>query len=130
MQRSAEDLLKQIEDLHLMSAKDIELVKSRWFRPGRKEIQDAARFGDWLRVNDYLTDFVLSALTRGKADRLTLNQYRLTDMLRTGAQAGDFRATDPLDRILRLQIVSPAVTMDSARAEKFREAVRRVMQVQ
>jgi twitching motility protein PilT len=130
MPSTAEDLLTQIEDLHLMSAKDIEAVKSRWFRPGRKEIQDAARFGDWLRVNDYLTDFVLSALTRGKADRLTLNQYRLTDMLRTGAQAGDFRATDPLDRILRLQIVSPAVTMDSARAEKFREAVRRVMQVQ
>jgi twitching motility protein PilT len=130
MQRSAEDLLKQIEDLHLMSAKDIELVKSRWFRPGRKEIQDAARFADWLRVNGYLTDFVLSALARGKADLLTLNQYRLTDLLRSGAQAGDFRATDPLDRSLRLQIVSPTVTHDSSRAEKFQQAVQRAMQVQ
>jgi twitching motility protein PilT len=130
MQSSAEDLLGQIEELHLMPAKDIEAVKSRWFRPGRKEAPDAARFGDWLRVNGYLTEFVLSALARGKADLLTLNQYRLTDLLRTGAQAGDFRATDPLDRTLRLQIVSPSVASDSERAEKFQQAVQRAMQVQ
>src|SRR5262245_65796938 len=119
MPSSAEDLFEQIEDRHLISTKDTEAVKSRWFRPGRREIHDAARFCDWLRVNDYLTDFVLSALTRGKADLLTLNQYRLTDLLRTGAQAGDFRATDPLDRSLRLQIVSPAVATDATRAEKL-----------
>jgi twitching motility protein PilT len=130
MQGSAEDLLAQIEELHLMPAKDIEAVKSRWFKPGRKEAQDAAKFCDWLRVNDYLTDFVLSALARGKADLLTLNQYRLTDLLRTGAQAGDFLATDPLDRSLRLQVVSSTVATDPDRAEKFQQMVRHVMQVQ
>src|SRR5262249_13276231 len=44
--------------------------------------------------------------------------------------AGDFRATDPLERTLRLQIVSPTVALDSDRAEKFQQAVQRVMQVQ
>jgi twitching motility protein PilT len=130
MPNSAEDLLQQIENMHLMSAKDIEAAKSRWFRPGRKEIQDAARFSEWLRVNDYLTDFVLSALTRGKADLLTLNQYRLTDLLRTGAQAGGFRAMDPLDHGVRLQIVSPTVTLDPIRADKFQQTAQRAMQLQ
>ena len=32
---------------------------------------------------------MLAALTRGKADQLALNQYRLTDQLRTGPEAGD-----------------------------------------
>src|SRR5262249_61295443 len=130
MPTSAEDLLTQIEDLQLMSAKDIEAAKARWFRPGRKEVQDAWSFREWLRVNGYLTEFVLSALTRGKADRLTLNQYRLTDLLRAGAQAGHFLATDPLDRALCVQIVSPAVAQGSAWFDKFRQAVQRVMSLQ
>src|SRR5262249_60669108 len=118
MPTSAEDLLTQIEDLQLMSAKDIEAAKARWFRPGRKEVQDAWSFREWLRVNGYLTEFVLSAVTRGKAELLTLNQYRLTDVLRTGAQAGDFRATDPLDRSLRLQVVSPAACLGPGRGRE------------
>jgi len=90
MQLPAEDLLAQIEEHHLLSPEDAAALKTRWFRPGRKEVQDAARFCEWLRVNNYLSEFVLAALSRGKADLLTLNQYRLTDLVRTGAQAGDF----------------------------------------
>jgi twitching motility protein PilT len=127
---TAEDLLKQIEEYHLMSPKDFGAMKARWVRPGRKEVQDAARFREWLRVNDCLTDFVLSALMRGKADLLSLNQYRLTDLVRTGVQAGDFRATDPLDRVLRLQVVSPALAEDPAWIAKFRQAAQRAMSVQ
>ena len=82
---TVEDLLGQIDEFHLMSPQDFATMKSRWVRPGRKEVEDAPRFCEWLRVNGYLTEFVLSALTRGKADRLTLNQYRLTDLLRAGA---------------------------------------------
>src|SRR5262249_22041898 len=85
---------------------------------------------EWLRLNGYVTEFVLSAITRGKADKLTLNQYRLTDVVRTGARAGDFRATDPLERSLRLQVVSPAVASDPDRAEKLQQVVQRAMQVQ
>jgi twitching motility protein PilT len=130
MSSSAEQLFTQIEKLHLISPKDIEAVQSRWFRPGRKEVQDAHRFCDWLRVNDYVTDFVLSALMRGKADKLILNQYRLTDALRTGERTCDFLATDPLDRSLRLQVVSPAVARDADRAERLQQAVQKAMQVQ
>ena len=130
MSSSAEQLFTQIEKLHLISPKDIEAVQSRWFRPGRKEVQDADRFCDWLRVNGYATDFVLSALRRGRADKLILNQYRLTDVLHTRQRTCDFLATDPLDRSLRLQVVSPAVARDPDRAEKLQQAVQTAMQVQ
>ncbi|HEV3080175.1 MAG TPA: PilT/PilU family type 4a pilus ATPase [Gemmataceae bacterium] len=129
MQFTVEDLLGQIEQYHLMSPKDVPAVKARWFRPERKDAQDAARFCDWLRVNNYLTEFVLSALTRGKADQLALNQYRLTDWLRTGPEAGDFLATDPLERLLRVQIVAPEATQGPAWFEQFRQAAQRLMKV-
>jgi hypothetical protein len=114
---TVDDLLKQIETFHLMPGQDFAAMKARWLRPGRKEVEDPARFCEWLRENDYLTRFVLSALARGKADQLTLDQYRLTDLLRTGAQAGHFLAADPTDRAVCVQVVSPAVAQDPAWSE-------------
>src|SRR5262249_13026944 len=64
-----------------------------------------------------------------KADQLTLNQYRLTDLVRTGLEAGDFLATDPMDQVLRVQIVAPAVTQRPGWFEQFRDAAQRAMSV-
>ncbi len=130
MQVTVEDLLDQMEKLHLMTPEELTAVRSRWFRPGRKEIEDATKFCDWLRVNGYMTEFVISVLGRGKADWLILNQYRLTDWLRDGAQAGDFLAADPLGRVVRLQIVSPRVAQGPDWYEKFRLMVQRLINVQ
>jgi twitching motility protein PilT len=129
MQVTVDDLLSQIEKLQLMPAKELAAMKGRWFRPGRQEADDAARFCEWLRVNNYMTDFVISVLARGKADWLILNHYRVTDLLRSGAQAGDFLATDPLDRVVRLQIVSPSAGHGPDWYEKFRLVVQRLMNV-
>jgi len=130
MQLTVEDLFGQIEKLKLVSAEEIAAMRGRWLRPGRKDAADSARFCEWLRVNNYLTEFAISALARGNADRLILNQYRITDLLRTGAQAGDLLASDPLDRPVRVQIVSPQVAIGQAWYEKLRGLVQRLMNVQ
>ena len=67
MQVTVEDLLSQIEKLHLMTPEELTAVRSRWFRPGRQEVDDPSRFCEWLRVNDYMTEFVISVLGKGKA---------------------------------------------------------------
>src|SRR5437763_100185 len=74
-----------------------------------RDAGDVPRFCERLRVNDCLTECVISALAEGEADRLTLNQCRLTDVIRWGAQSGDFLAADPLDQVVRVQIFSPGV---------------------
>jgi twitching motility protein PilT len=130
MRFTVEDLLGQIEQHHLMSTLDLEAVKARWFRPERKAAEDVTAFREWLRANDYLSEFVLTAVTRGQADQLTLNQYRLTDWLRGGPEAGDFLATDPLDRVLRVGIVSPAATHGPAARERFQEVVQKLMSLE
>jgi twitching motility protein PilT len=130
MQVTVEDLLSQIEKLHLMTPEELSAVRSRWFRPGRQEVDDASRFCEWLRVNDYMTEFVISVLGKGKADWLILNQYRLTDLLSAGAQAGDFLAVDCMGQGVRLQIVSPRVARGPDWYEKFRLVVQHLMNVQ
>jgi twitching motility protein PilT len=129
MAKTVGDLLKQIEEFHLMPAKDFAAMRARWLRPGRKEMDDVDSFCKWLRVNHYVTDFGLCAFTDGNAEQLSLNQYRVTDLIKQGPQAGDFLATDPLDRALRVQIVAPAVAQDPAQLKKFRHAVQRAMGV-
>jgi twitching motility protein PilT len=130
MKATVEELLGQIEHLHLLSREDFAAMRARWFRPGRKDVQDAARLSEWLRVNGFVTEFTLSALSNDTAGRLTLNQYRLSDQLRSGAAAGDFLATDPLNRVLRVQIVAPALARDPAWFAKFRQTAQRLMAVQ
>jgi twitching motility protein PilT len=129
MQFTVDDLLRQIEQHHLISPKDIPAIRARWFRPERKDAQDASRFGDWLRVNNYLTEFVLAALTAGKADQLALNQYRLIDHMQSGPEAGDLLAIDPLERVLRVQIVVPEFTRGPGWFEHLHERAQRAMQV-
>src|SRR5262249_15218419 len=126
MQLAVADVLGQIEQHRLMPAEEVAALRARWFRTGRKEVEDTNRFCEWLRVNGYLTDFVIGALASGKVDWLTLNQYRLTDRVRAGVQSGDFLALDPLDHVVRIQIVSPTVPSGPAWYEKFRSAVGRL----
>jgi twitching motility protein PilT len=129
MALTVQDLVGQIEEHHLMPSEELSGMKSRWFRPERKEVEDVGRFTSWLRANNYLTDFALTALTRGKADRLTLNQYRLTDLQRTGPEAGDFLAIDPVDRVVRVRIVSPAIVQNAKSFEQLSEIVQKLMGV-
>jgi twitching motility protein PilT len=130
MQITVEDLLSQMEKLHLMTPEELSAVRSRWFRPGRQEVDDPSRFCEWLRVNNYMTEFVISVLGKGKADWLILNQYRLTDLLTAGAQAGDFLAVDCMGQGVRLQIVSPRVARGPDWYEKFRLVAQHLMNVQ
>lgn len=130
MPTAAEEFLQQLEESHAVPPTDVAEIRSHWFRPGRKEVGDAERFRDWLRNNGYVTDFLLGALARGKAHRLTLNQYRLTDLIRTGQQAGDFLAVDPVDKVVRVQVVAPAVAQAPGWFEKFQQQAQRLINVQ
>lgn len=129
MQQTADDLVKQIETFHLLSPTEVAALRTKWFLAERAEQHDAARFCDWLRANHSLSDFVLSALSRGQANRLALNKYRLIDRLQSGPEAGDYLAADPADRHVHLQIIAPSVAHDATRFGRFRQVAQRAMNV-
>jgi twitching motility protein PilT len=130
MPTTVEDLFSQIEKHHLMPPAELQRMRSRWLRPGRPGVDDVPRLSEWLRVNNYLSEFVIAALARGHAPQLTLNQYRITDVIHDGAQEGDLLAVDPADRVVRLQILSSRAVRDSAWFEQFQTTARRLMNVQ
>lgn len=129
MPTSAEELVKQIETFHLMSAEEVGALRSKWFLAERAEALDGGKFCEWLHANHTLSDFVLTALSRGRADRLALNKYRLLDRLKTGPEAGDYLAADPADRQVHVQIIAPAVARDAARLSRFQQVAQRAMNV-
>jgi twitching motility protein PilT len=130
MPPTIEDVFSQIEKSQTMSPKDYTALRTRWSRPGRKEANDVGRLFEWLRVNRYLTNFALAALAQGKLARLALNQYRLTDLIESGPQAGEFLAVDPLERSLCVQVLSPSLADDPALLQQFRQRAQRALGVQ
>src|SRR5262249_19758290 len=105
-------------------------VHKRWFRPNRKEVADLDSFYRWLKLNHFLNDFLILVLKRGHADKLTLNQYRVRDHLQTGPMAGSFLATDPLERQVILEVLSPSLAQDPAVVQTFQTLAEQAMKMQ
>ena len=79
--KSVQEIFQLIERYQLMSSKDYQVMRKRWYRPERKEVADPEQFRKWLVLNRYLTDFVAKVVSGRKSDQLVLNQYRLHDQL-------------------------------------------------
>src|SRR5262245_20331704 len=112
--KSVEEINQAIERYQLLSSKDLAAMRARWFRPDRIEVSDPAQFRKWLVVNRYLTDFVAKVVSGRKSDQLVLNQYRLVDQMISGPMAGAYRALDPLDRQVAIEVLSPKSAADKA----------------
>jgi len=127
--KSVEDLCQLIEKYQLMSSKDYATMRSRWFRPDRKEATDPEQFRRWLVLNRYLTDFVAKVLSGRKSDQLVLNQYRLQDQLISGPMAGAYLAIDSLDRHMAIEVLSSGSAADKSVLMGFQQAALKAMEV-
>jgi serine/threonine protein kinase len=127
--KSVEDISQAIERYQLMSSKDLAAMRSRWFRPDRKEVDNPEAFRKWLVVNRYITDFVAKVVSGRKADQLVLNQYRLIDQLISGPMAGSYLAIDPLDRHVAVEVLASRSAADKAVLAGFQQAAHKAMDV-
>jgi serine/threonine-protein kinase len=128
--KSVEEICKLIETYQLMSTKDFAAMRSRWFRPNRKDVNNAEEFRKWLVLNRYLTDFVARVLSGRKSDQLVLNQYRLQDQLIDGPMAGAYLAHDALDRPVAIEVLASHCAADKAVLMAFQQAAMKAMTVQ
>jgi serine/threonine protein kinase len=127
MSQTVEQLCAAIERYQLTSSRDLAAVRSRWFKPDRKDQADPAKFCQWLRSNRFLSDFALEHLLQGKANELVLNQYRVHDQLKTGPLAGAYVAADPLDRPVVIQVFSSGVMSNPTQAQHVRQLVQQLI---
>jgi serine/threonine protein kinase len=127
--KSVEEIGKAIEAYQLLSSKDLATMRTRWFRPERKEVADPDQFRKWLVVNRYLTEFVAKVVSGRKSDQLVLNQYRLVDQMISGPMAGAYLAIDPLDRHVAIEVLSSRSAADKAVLAGFQQAAHKAMDV-
>jgi serine/threonine protein kinase len=128
--KSVEEICQLIERYQIMSSKDYSAMRSRWFRPDRKEVADIEAFRKWLVLNRYLTDFVAKVLLGRKSDQLVLNKYRLQDQMISGPMAGAYLALDALDRPVAIEVLSSQSAADKAVLMGFQQAALKAMEVQ
>jgi serine/threonine protein kinase len=128
--KSVEEICQLIERYQIMSSKDYAAMRTRWFRPDRKEVGDIEAFRKWLVLNRYLTDFVAKVLLGRKSDQLVLNKYRLQDQLISGPMAGAYLALDALDRPVAIEVLSAQSAADKAVLMGFQQAALKAMEVQ
>jgi serine/threonine protein kinase len=128
--KSVEEICQLIERYQLMSSKDYATMRSRWFRPDRKEVADLEAFRKWLVLNRFLTDFVAKVLLGRKSDQLVLNKYRLQDQMISGPMAGAYLALDALDRPVAIEVLSAQSAADKSVLMAFQQAAMKAMEVQ
>src|SRR5437762_520572 len=127
--KSVEEICQLIERYQLMSSKDYAAMRTRWFRPDRKEVADVEAFRKWLVLNKYLTDFVAKVLSGRKSDQLVLNKYRLQDQMISGPMAGAYLALDPVDRTVAIEVLSAVSASDPAVLTQFQQAALKAIKV-
>ncbi len=127
--KSVEEICQLIQRYQLMSSKDYDVMRKRWFRPERKEVTDSEQLRKWLVLNRYLTDFVAKVVSGRKSDQLVLNQYRLQDQLISGPMAGAYLAIDPLERHVAIEVLSAQCAADKSILMGFEQAAQKAMNV-
>ncbi len=129
MSSSVAELWQAIEQYKLVPAREAAALQARWFRPGRKETENPERFGHWLVMNGFLTEFMVQVLRGGKAEQLLLGQYRLRDKLLEGPYAGAYLALDALDTPVILEILAADRAADMNAVLQFHETVQKAIQL-
>ncbi len=127
--KTVEEICKLIEEYKLMPSNQFATMRTRWFRPDRKEVADVERFKNWLVLNRYLTEFVAKVLSGRKSDQLVLNQYRLQDQMISGPMAGAYLALDPVDRTVAIEVLSANSASDPVVLTQFQQAALKAIKV-
>ena len=86
---------------------------------------DARDLARELHRRNWLTRFQLAMVLHGRADQLTLGQYRLLDRLGAGGMGEVYKATQQrLQRVVALKVVKPELLKNPNVARRFRREVQ------
>lgn len=114
-----QEILEVIKDKKLISMKEIENVKLRWFHANRVESSDVKLFLKWLVLNKFLSEFQAQMLVSGRVGALKIEDYNVLEIIKTGAYTGSLRAQSPLGEQFIIQFIRDEVIKDRDLLKKF-----------
>ena len=129
MSLTAEQLQQSIERSQLLTPADLSTIRSGWFQDRRQDAADVQKFGRWLVLNHYFSEFGLRLVRDGKADLLRCNQYRIVSPIAKGPFAGGYLALDPLRRKVVVEVLAAPCAADPATLQAFQGCAGKALAV-
>ncbi len=123
-------LSESLQRSGLLGPAELSAVQTGWFQKKRQDASEPHKFGRWLVLNGYLSEFSLRWLQNGQAERLRLNQYVLVDQLSRGPLAGGYLALDPLRRKVVVEVLAAGHSANPETVHAFQVAAQQAMTVQ
>src|SRR4051794_22030325 len=105
MQPSVQSFCNALAKSRLLSPEDIRALYQRWTTEARDRASDLALFTRWLETNQYVTAYQIGLLSRGHAEQLYLNQYKLMERIGKGRMAGVYKAVHELGQLVAIKIL-------------------------
>ena len=116
---NVEQVIQTITEKKLLTSRDVEGAKQRWFVANRTESADVKMFLKWMVLNKFLSEFQAVVLVSGKVSALKIANYKVIEIIKTGAYAGGVKVQNPLGEQFALQFVKDEVIKDPALNKKF-----------
>jgi serine/threonine protein kinase len=92
----------------LMTPDEMKAMYERWRTEAGEHVASTARFGRWLAVNRYVTEYQASLLVKGHADGFFLNHYKVLERVGRGRMAGVYKAVHPLGQVVAAKVLPPS----------------------
>ncbi len=116
---NVDQVIQLIAEKKLLSSREIESAKQRWFQANRVESSDVKMLLKWLVLNKYLSEFQAMVLVSGKVSALKIAEYNVIEIIKTGSYAGGVKVQNPLGEQFALQFIKDEVIKDPALNTKF-----------
>ena len=114
-----DQVIQTIIEKKLLTSRDVEGAKQRWFVANRTESTDVKMFLKWMVLNKFLSEFQAMVLVSGKVSALKIANYKVIEIIKTGAYAGGVKVQNPLGEQFALQFVKDEVIKDPAFNKQF-----------
>ncbi|NBR04173.1 MAG: hypothetical protein EBT92_00200 [Planctomycetes bacterium] len=116
---NVDQVIQLITEKKLLSSREVESARHRWFQANRVESADVKMFLKWLVLNKFLSEFQAMVLLSGKVSALKIGNYNVIEIIKSGAYAGGVKVQNPLGELFILQFVKDEVIKDPSLNKKF-----------
>lgn len=116
---NVDQVIQLIAEKKLLSSREVERAKQRWFVANRTESADVKLFLKWMVLNKFLSEFQAAVLVSGKVSALKIAGYNVIEIIKSGAYAGGLKVQNPLGEQFALQFIKDEVINDPALKKKF-----------
>jgi serine/threonine protein kinase len=113
----------------LMTPDEMKAMYQRWQSEAGQHAASAARFGRWLVVNKYVTEYQEKLLLRGHADGFFLNHYRVLERIGRGRMAGVYKAVHPLGQVVAAKVLPPSRAKNQQTLGRFQREAQLSLQL-